>query len=81
VTRIGPSASGLFPAKDLRAEEGSDGVSVDVLASGTIHLARRVDAVAAVTVPMKGEDLMYFPIEDLHPTRGNTYSGTIEFRY
>jgi hypothetical protein len=81
VTRIGPSASGLFPAKNLRAEEGSDGVSVDVLASGTIHLARRVDAVAAVMVPMKGEDLMYFPIEDLHPTRGNTYSGTIEFRY
>lgn len=81
VTRIGPSSAGLFPAKDLRTEEGSDGVAVDALAGLIVHVNRRLDLTAGAQLPVQGEDLMYFPIEDLHPTRGNTYSGTIEFRY
>jgi hypothetical protein len=81
VTRIGASSAGFFPAKNLRTEQGSDGVAVDAMAGLTLHASRRLDLIAGALLPVQGEDLMYFPIEDLHPTRGNTYSGTIEFRY
>jgi RNase P/RNase MRP subunit p29 len=80
-TEIGPTSAGLFQAADLEAQEGSDGVYVDANAGFTFNITRGVDLVGGVSIPVKGEDLMYFPIEDLHPTRGNTYSGTIEFRY
>ena len=80
-TRIGPTSEGLFKGADLEAQDGSDGVSVDANAGFTFNITRGVDLVGGVTIPVKGEDLMYFPIEDIHPTRGNTYSGTFEFRY
>ena len=47
----------------------------------TLHITRGVDLVGSALVPIRGEDLGFFPIEDIHPTRGNTYSGTLEFRY
>ena len=81
VTKIGASSAGFFPAKNLRPEAGSDGIAVDGMAGLVVHANRRLDLIAGAQVPLIGEDLMYFPIEDLHPTRGNTYSGTIEFRY
>ena len=80
-TRIGASSEGLFPARDLAVQEGSDGAQWDTWAGVTANITRGVDLVGRVTLPMAGEDLMYFPIEDLHPTRGTTWSGTFEFRY
>ena len=81
VTKVGNSSKGFFQSKNLTAIEGSDGWSLDALTSGTLNLTRGLDLVAAVSIPLRGEDLQFFPIEDLQPTRGNTYSGTIEFRY
>ena len=80
-TRIGSTAEGLFLAKNLVAVPDSDGWSLDARTGLTFHVTRGIDVVAQATVPMRGEDLLFFPIEELSPTRGNTYSGTLEFRY
>ena len=78
---LGNTAAGWFPAANLKVQEGSDGWSLDARFGATLHVTRGFDVVLAAQMPLQGEDLMYFPIEDLHPTRGNTYSGTLEFRY
>ena len=80
-TRIGPTAEGLFLGRDLEPVEGSDGWTLDAQAGATLNLSRGVDFVGRVNVPLRGEDLAFFPIEDIHPTYGTTYSGTFEFRY
>jgi hypothetical protein len=79
--RIGNTAKGWFPAANLKVQEGSEGWSLDARYGAIFHVTRGFDVVLAAQMPIQGEDLMYFPIEDLHPTRGNTYSGTLEFRY
>ncbi len=81
VTRIGNTTTGIDPGADLVALEGSDGTAVDATAGAVLGITRGVDFVVGATIPVKGEDLMFWPIEDLHPTRGNTYSGSFEFRY
>lgn len=79
--KIGSSSKGLFLGRNLDPIPESDGWSLDAAARMTLHLSRGVDLVAQASVPMRGEDFLFFPIEDLNPTRGNTYSGTFEFRY
>ena len=79
--RLGNTAAGWSPAAHLEPQAGSDGLSLDGVAGAIISYSRSVDLVVSAQIPIMGEDLMYFPIEDLHPTRGNTYSGTLEFRY
>jgi hypothetical protein len=81
VTEIGTTVDGWFPGKDLQPIEGSDGWSLDAKAGLTLNITRGLDLVGAATLPVRGEDLQFWPIEDIHPTRGNTYSGTLEFRY
>jgi len=80
-TRIGPTAEGIFLGRDLEAVEGSGGWTLDAPVGATFNLTRGVDLVGAVNIPLRGEDLAFFPIEDIHPTYGPTYSGTVEFRY
>ena len=80
-TRVGSTAPGLFPARNLRVLDGSEGIAVDARAATIVHLSRRIDAIVGVQVPMLGEDWMYFPIEDLHPTRGTTTSATLALRH
>ena len=79
--RIGNTAAGWSPAANLKPQAGSDGMALDATAGSVISLSQALDIVIAAQIPLQGEDLMYFPIEDIHPTRGNTYSGTLEFRY
>ena len=79
--KFGNTAAGWSPAANLKAQAGSDGWSLDALYGATLSMTRGLDLVAGARVPLQGEDLMYFPIEDVHPTRGTTYSGTLEFRY
>ena len=81
VTKAGTTANGWFPGKDLVAIAGSDGWSVDIPAGAVFNITRGVDVDLAVDVPVRGEDLQFFPIEDLQPTRGLTYSGTLKLRY
>ncbi len=81
VTKAGTTSDGWFPGRNLEPISGSDGWSLDVPAGAILNISRGVDLDLAVNVPVRGEDLMFFPIEDLHPTRGLTYSGTLELRY
>lgn len=80
-TLIGNTSEGLFMSDNMYAVEGSDGVAIDGNAGATFNITRGVDFIARATIPVKGEDLLFWPIEDIHPTLGNTYSGTVEFRY
>ena len=79
--RIGTTSPGLFPDQNLEVVEGSDGTSYGVAGDVTLSATRSLDFVAGVSHPLAGEDLMFFPIEDLHPTRGTTWSGSLEFRF
>ena len=80
-TRAGSSSGGLLPSRNLSEIDGSDGWSLDADAGLTLNVTRGVDLKGGVSIPLRGEDLMFFPIEDLHPTRGNTYTGAFVFRY
>lgn len=80
-TRIGNTAPGLVASRNMTEVLDSDGWALDARTGLTIHITRGVDLVGSALLPIRGEDLGFFPIEDIHPTRGNTYSGTLEFRY
>jgi hypothetical protein len=80
-TRIGTTSAGLFPDNDLQAVAGSDGYSYGVDAGAVLNATKGFDLVFNANIPLRGEDLMFFPIEDLHPTRGITYTGGLELRY
>lgn len=78
---LGTTSPGVLPDKNLEPVVGSEGWSADVDAGLTLNLGRNVDIVYGANIPLRGEDLMFFPIEDLHPTRGVTHSATLELRY
>lgn len=81
LTKVGHTTAGLFPAKDLTPVADSDGWELDLRPGLTLDLSRGVDVAALVDIPLRGEDLQFFPIEDLQPTRGLTWTGTVKFRY
>jgi hypothetical protein len=80
-TLIGTASPGLFADKNLEPIEGSDGTAVDMTSGLLVNITRGVDFTLDITLPLQGEDLQFFPIEDLHPTRGTTYRTGIELRY
>ena len=80
-TRIGPASNDLFGSSNLKSIEGSDGVNVDGQVGAVLNLTRGVDILFDVRRSVKGEDLQFFPIEQIHPTRGTTYSTALELRY
>jgi hypothetical protein len=77
----GTTSGGLLPNGNLEPIVGSEGWGwgADINAIG--HVTRGIDVVAGAYIPVRGEDLMFFPIEDLHPTRGTTFTGRLEFRF
>ncbi len=79
--KYGNSVEGPQPGAELKTWEGSDGWSLDSVFGLTFNATRGVDLVLGARVPLRGEDLQFWPLEDVQPTRGNTYSGTVEFRY
>ena len=81
VTKTGTSSPGIFADQNLVAIDGSEGWAFDLTPGAVVNLTRGLDVDLAATIPMRGEDLQFFPIEDIHPTRGLTLSGTLEFRY
>ena len=46
-----------------------------------VNVTRGVDIRLDVVLPLEGEDLQFFPIADIHPTRGTTYQTAVELRY
>ncbi|MFT4978341.1 MAG: hypothetical protein ACI8S6_004249 [Myxococcota bacterium] len=80
-TRIGNTSPGLLPSRNLESVAGSDGWSFDAQAGAIANVTRGVDLVYTATIPVRGEDFQFFPIEDIHPSRGTTHSGAFKFRY
>ena len=61
--------------------DGSGGWSFGVDTQLIAHASKNADFVLGLHVPVRGEDLMFFPLEDIHPTRGLTWSAALKFRY
>lgn len=80
-TQLGTSSEGLFPDQNLDPVDGSGGWSFGVDTKLVAHASKNADFVLGLNVPIRGEDLMFFPLEDIHPTRGLTWSAAIKFRY
>lgn len=79
-SRVGTTSGGLIPDAHLQPIQDSDGASLDVTPAVTLNLTRGVDIRGAVGIPLAGEDLL-FPFEQITPTYGYTYSGSVELRY
>jgi len=79
--KAGTTSGGLSPDGQLLVQEGSGGSYLDANAGLVAHFSRNMDVELGVNVPLQGEDLMFFPLEDLHPTYGNTYSAILKLRY
>ncbi len=77
----GTTAGGMFWDENLDLIAGSDGWSLDAGGGVIVNATRGVDLLASASVPIRGEDLTYFPLEGLSPTRGVTFSGSVELRY
>ena len=80
-TYIGTTGEQFLGNNQLYAVEGSDGWTLDADAGFLINLTRGLDIQGGVGIPLRGEDLQFFPLETIHPTRGMTYSGTLKLRY
>lgn len=78
---VGTTSGGFYADANLDPIPGSDGWSLDAGGGVIVNVTRGVDIGASVSVPLRGEDLAYFPLEDISATRGNTYSATLELRY
>lgn len=76
----GTTSPGIYTDAYLDPIAGTDGWSLDVTPAVTVAFTRGVDLRLAMGLPLRGEDLL-FPLEEITPTRGFTYSGTVEFRY
>ncbi|MEC7986510.1 MAG: hypothetical protein VX278_15195 [Myxococcota bacterium] len=81
VLRIGTTAPGLDPNKYLEDYIGSDGWSLDARAALGVNIGHQVDLFATANIPIRGEDLDFWPLEELHPTYGNTYSAALRYRF
>lgn len=80
-TRIGTTSPGISPSTYLYDVVGSDGTAMDLRLQGTVRVTGGMDINLMALLPMMGEDLQFFPLEDIHPTYGNTYGASLELRY
>ena len=79
--QIGPTSAGFFPNKNLEAVQDSDGWSLDAKAGVTLNVFQTLDVKANALIPIRGEDFLFFPLEDVHPTTGTVYSGELVYRF
>ncbi len=78
---VGTTAGGAFWDENLDPIAGSDGWSLDAGGGVVVNASRGVDVLASASVPIRGEDLTFFPLESISPTRGITLSTSVELRY
>lgn len=78
---IGTTSGGIIPDAHLLPLEDTDGWALDLTPRLTLNLTRGVDVKASAGIPLRGEDVSLFPLEDLTPTRGITWSGQVLLRY
>ena len=80
-TKVGTTGEQFLGNNQLYAIEGSDGWSLDADTGLMVNLTRGLDIQGGVNIPVRGEDLQFFPLESIHPTRGLTYTGTLKLRF
>ena len=78
---VGTTAPGFFVDANLDPIAGSDGWAVDAGWGLVMNINRGLDILATASVPLRGEDLLFFPLESISPTRGLTLSTSVELRY
>lgn len=78
---MGTTSGGLIPDQNLDEVVGSDGMTLDLAPAITFNITRGFDARLGGNIPLMGEDLSFWPLEEISPTRGYTGSATLEFRY
>jgi hypothetical protein len=81
VTRVGTTSLGLAMTKNLKPVEGSDGWSLDLNVQAIANITHGFDFLVGVGLPVRGEDFQFFPLEELSPTYGPTFSGAVKLRY
>jgi len=79
--QIGPTSAGWFPNKNLENIADSNGWSLDARLGATFNILNELDLKMGTLVPLRGEDLMFFPLEDVHPTYGTVYNGELLYRF
>jgi hypothetical protein len=80
VTRLGVSSAGWSANDRLADVAGSDGDALDLRLCALANVSRGLDVAVWTDRPLAGEDLQFFPIEDLHPTYGPTWGVAVEVR-
>ncbi len=78
---MGTTSSGFIPDAHLDPIEGTEGWSIDLNPKLVANLSRGVDVNVGAGIPLRGEGLGLFPLEEITPTRGITWSGSLELRY
>jgi len=79
--QIGATSPGWLPNKNLQNIEGSNGWAADARLGATLNVMQELDINASAQIPLRGEDLMFFPLEDVHPTYGLVYAGELAYRF
>ena len=79
--KIGNTVQSVLPSRDLDVIIDSDGWSLDAYTGLTFNFSNRADLIVRAQFPIYGEDLQFFPIEEIHPTYGNVYTGAFAFRF
>jgi len=79
--RMGEGTNPDHPSWTLPVIEGTEGWTVDGMAGITVNITQKWDIFTSYASPIKGQGLYFFPLDDVSPTRGETVSGAIVFRY
>lgn len=81
ITRTGTTSKWPNPNANLSDVPESDGIAMDADVGLLVNASRGVDVTLHMKIPVAGEDLQFFPIEDLQPTLGPTFGGSLQVRY
>jgi hypothetical protein len=78
---MGTTSKGIIPDANLDPILGTSGWYLDVNPGIVAHITRGFDVDLGASIPIRGEDLAFWPLEEISPTRGITGSATLELRY
>ncbi len=78
---VAPAGASIFEEEAVVAMEETGGWGLDLDTGARIHVSRGVDLTLGALVPLKGEDRIFYPAEDLTSTYGVTYSGSLDVRF
>lgn len=81
-TKAGVTSNTWYnPGSEMTAYPNSDGIELDLDANIIVNATRGFDIILQGSLPLVGEDLQFFPLEDVHPTYGPTLGGAVEVRF